>query len=347
VEAQPMLEPASKFLVDLDRGDLAALLPYSRVEFREIEYWEDGYRLTAIITSPPPFAAALAGLSSADKNRIREAIFATQEDQRVRSYSPQDAQFESSRELEYPEDEKLYPEVLLLIGQMISVATANKPVEEIDDHYRVRYRWIDAALRARGWEHENPFYDLWDWYYFWCERFPTQAAQRSHVPEAHQQARAIYKSILLKLIAVPPPPLVPKREPTGWERVDRTLEKCHQSLSTAKHSEDFQSIGLMCREVVISLGQAVYDRTRHAAEIDGVVIGDTDGARMIEAFVMNAASGEGNARLRKHAKASVDLAVELQHKRTADKRAAALCLEATASIANIVSILAGRRNRGS
>ncbi len=87
----------------------------------------------------------------------------------------------------------------------------------------------------------------------------------------------------------------------------------------------------------------MFDRTAHTTA-DGTVPSDTDAGRMIEGFLLNAASGGGNENVRRHARASLQLAVELQHKRTADFRAAALCLEATSSITNIIAILSGRRD---
>lgn len=46
----------------------------------------------------------------------------------------------------------------------------------------------------------------------------------------------------------------------------------------------------------------------------------------------------------KHARAAVDRAVELQHHRTASFRPAALCVEATSSVVNVIAILAGKRD---
>ena len=125
--------------------------------------------------------------------------------------------------------------------------------------------------------------------------------------------------------------------------MDRTLEKAHSRLSASVHEEDYQTIGLLCREILISLGQSVFDRTIHTTA-DGTVPSETDGGRMIEGFLLHVASGGSNESVRKHARASLQLAVELQHKRTADFRAAALCLEATSSITNIIAILSGRRD---
>jgi hypothetical protein len=100
----------------------------------------------------------------------------------------------------------------------------------------------------------------------------------------------MYQPIIDHMLAAPPP-LVQPREPTGWGRVDRTLSTAHRSLSAAEHEEEFQAIGLMCREVLISLGQAVYEPTKHETTIDDVEIGNSDGARMIQAFFNYGATG--------------------------------------------------------
>jgi hypothetical protein len=66
---------------------------------------------------------------------------------------------------------------------------------------------------------------------------------------------------------------------------------------------------------------------------------------MIESFLAQATTGGSNESVRRHAKAALQLAVELQHKRTANFRTAALCLEAVASVGSIVAILSGHRDR--
>lgn len=48
-------------------------------------------------------------------------------------------------------------------------------------------------------------------------------------------------------------------EPTGWRKVDRQLQEVRTRLATAKTEEQFQAVGLLCREVMISVGQAVFD----------------------------------------------------------------------------------------
>jgi hypothetical protein len=66
---------------------------------------------------------------------------------------------------------------------------------------------------------------------------------------------------------------------------------------------------------------------------------------MLEAFFEVELKGSANEDARRHAKAATQLAVALQHKRTADFTMAALCAEATSSVVNLLAVLSGRRGR--
>lgn len=130
--------------------------------------------------------------------------------------------------------------------------------------------------------------------------------------------------------------------PTGWQRVDRQLQEVRLRLDTAKSEEQFQTVGLLCREALISVAQAVFDPAQHPVA-DGVAPSDTDAARMLEAFLKQELRGSANEAARAHAKAALKFALALQHKRTADFRMAALCAEATSSIVNIAAVISGKR----
>ncbi|MEW6752597.1 MAG: hypothetical protein AB1505_16670 [Candidatus Latescibacterota bacterium] len=116
-------------------------------------------------------------------------------------------------------------------------------------------------------------------------------------------------------------------------------------LDSARHQEDYQSVGLLCREALISVAHAVYDPALHASP-DGVRPSTTDAGRMVESFSAQAAAGSAHEALRGHSRAALRLAAELQHRRTADYHAAALCLEAISSVTNTVAILSGQRDPG-
>jgi hypothetical protein len=78
--------------------------------------------------------------------------------------------------------------------------------------------------------------------------------------------------------------------------------------------------------------------------VDGVVPSDTDAKRRLEAYIAVEVRTNANEQARKHAKAALDLAVGLEHKRSATWRDAAMCLETTASVVRLLAIVEGRRD---
>lgn len=88
----------------------------------------------------------------------------------------------------------------------------------------------------------------------------------------------------------------------------------------------------------------IFDTAKHAT-LDGVAASPTDAKRMLEAYIAIELGGGVNEFVRKHAKAALDLAVQLQHRRTATFRDAAICVEATTSVVNLIAIIAGLRDR--
>ena len=131
-------------------------------------------------------------------------------------------------------------------------------------------------------------------------------------------------------------------EPSNpWSRVDRGIDDLRTRLGSAATEEQFQGIGLLCREVLISLAQAVYEAEQHGVS-DGGNPSQTDAKRMLDAFIATELRGSSNEELRAYARAAVNLAVALQHRRTAQLRDAALSVEATTSAVNLFGLLSGR-----
>ncbi|BAS32100.1 hypothetical protein [Dehalococcoides mccartyi] len=131
-------------------------------------------------------------------------------------------------------------------------------------------------------------------------------------------------------------------EPTGWIKVDRQLQEVISKLRSATTEEQYQSVGHMSREVLISLAEAVYNSSKHGT-LDGVSPSNTDAKRKLEAFIESELVGSANEEIRTYMKAALKLANTLQHHRTANYKIAALCAEATKSVVNIISILTDRK----
>lgn len=225
---------------------------------------------------------------------------------------------------------------------MIHVATGQEKIQIADDDYRKRRQLICEGLRERGVEDPNPYSDLWRWYEKWKSGdLPTYQSRRRYISDMydplidrlHNRSKRGLPSVGSELY----------EEPTGWVKVDRQLDNTKAKLETGTNEEDYQTVGLLCREVLISLAQAVYNPQVHISP-DGIVPSETDAKRMLEIYISVELRGGATEEARRYAKAALDSANSLQHRRTAEFRAAAMCAEATISVVNLVAIISGRRD---
>lgn len=219
---------------------------------------------------------------------------------------------------------------------MIAVATGGPRINEVNPEYETRRQKTKRALDKLSTEDPNPYSDLWSWYGKWSDgSLPTYQSRRRYIADLYQP--------LLDALRLGTRATVQPSDPTGWARVDRSVEKIIKTLETAKNEEDFQAVALLCREAIISLAQAVYDPEKHES-LDGVKPSPTDAKRMLESFIAETLKGDSHDYQRKFAKAAFDLTVNLQHRRTAVFRDAALCAEATRSIINVIAVISGQRD---
>jgi len=232
---------------------------------------------------------------------------------------------------------ELIKDVELQKGLMISVATGGPRIQQVNEAYKDRRLQIMSVLQEMGIQDPNPFGDLWNWYGKWSDgSLPTYQSRRKYITE-------LFQALIDNLMLLTQRKSIERVEPTGWVRVDRNVEKIIHLLESAANEEDFQAVGLLCREAIISLAQAVYNPELHQS-LDDINPSETDAKRMLESYISSELAGSSNEELRKYAKNAYQLAIVLQHKRTASFREAALCVEANRSLINIVAIISGRRD---
>lgn len=325
---------ARDFLDSLRRGDLSALLLHARVELGSTSGDFGGWQTLVVVRAPQPFAEALSKLPAHDRKRIAEAALSN------RTFDGQAPSDIIVKAVGDPMDgpATLLPNLILHREMMVATATGQQNIQEVDDYYTSRQARLMEGCAAAGIRYENPHASLWDWYHFWKEQgMETYAERRSYL-------RTLFAGPVAAAVGrVHNPSPVGEREPTGWARVDRSLGKAKAQLLTASTEEEWQAIGLLCREVLISLGQAVYDREVHGdTDEAGTRIGSTDARRQLVAWLQHRMPGGDSKEIRAHIKASIELAVHLQHRRTATRQLAALCSEATSSAVSVVAIIDGR-----
>ncbi len=236
-------------------------------------------------------------------------------------------------------DEQLIKEIEAQRSIMVAVATNGPRIQKVNQEYIQRRDRIGSELRRRGLKDPNSHGDLWAWYGRWSSGdMPSWALRRAHLSEMYQplidQIRIGQSATGAEMF----------EEPTGWPRVDRGIYEIRMRLEQAKTEEQFQAVGLLCRETLISTAQVVYDRQRHF-QTDGVEPSATDAKRMLDSYIAVELAGGTNEGTRRYVKAALTLANELQHRRSAEFRQAALCAEATTSVVNIVAIISGRRDQ--
>jgi len=235
------------------------------------------------------------------------------------------------------DDRNLLQAIEKMRDVLLSVSTGGDRIEAVNSVYKASYQSIDYELRTRGIANNVPFSDLWDWHARWSSGdLPSYRSRRTFVSELLDP---MLRAIRDRIAGVASPEV----EPRDWPKVDRTMTEARGRLAAARTEEQFQAVGLLCREALISLAQAVYVPERHPS-LDGVAPSSTDAKRMLESYCAKEMEGAVNKVARAHARAAVELAVELQHKRTAEFRAATLCTEATASVINVIAIASGRRD---
>lgn len=220
--------------------------------------------------------------------------------------------------------------------QMIAVATGGPRIQEVNQQYIERRHTIHSFLLSAGLEDPNPYGDLWGWYGKWSAELPNYRSRREYLIELFRSTIETLARRAAGRVSEP------AAAPTGWARVDRGVDALRRRLETAGTEEEFQTVGLLCRETLISLGQAVFDSEKHPTS-DGTKPSETDGYRMIEAFIATELGGGSNEIIRSHVKSALKLANDLQHRRTAAPRDAHLCAEATRTVVNLVAIISGRR----
>lgn len=131
--------------------------------------------------------------------------------------------------------------------------------------------------------------------------------------------------------------IIEKMSSTGWERVDRTISEIKNRLAVASTEEQYQAIGMLSRETLITIAQQVFDASKHKT-LDGVDASNLDAKRMLEAYLQYELSSSSE-KARKFAKSAVDFSNQLTHDRNATKLDASMCLVAVISVASLIKTI--------
>jgi hypothetical protein len=226
----------------------------------------------------------------------------------------------------------LIEKINYLKNTMISVSTGGSKIQSVEEQYRQIYNEIKKVLKKLDIENPNNYDSLWNWYGKWSNDFPTYQERRNYINGIFNQLLNILSDEDdTKMVNI-------KVDLSGWEKINRSIIEINKREKQAQNEEQYQAVGMLCREIIITLAQIVYDPVKHIST-DGVEISKTDSMRMIDAYLTVILGGDKSAELRTYVKSTNKLANSLTHKRTATKKDMLLCTSAVTALVNIIGIL--------
>lgn len=330
-----------KYFIEQGDVDLAELLSSANISVEEVDYdnWNGGlyiYQLLYEINIKNFINIQQKLVEICEKIKVVAELFWNFSNNQVLGsvkIAPLATQYVNWNDLPSGVDKKVVLSSIEEIKElMISVSTGVTRIENEQTRYKLLFNKISEWLNIIKIENPNDLNDLWEWYARWKKGdLSSYVSRRNFISQLYQALIETIKKSDENLS-------LNDHELTGWERVDRSIYEMKKVLMNGKNEENFQMVGMLGRETLITIAQQVYNDEIHKT-LDEIIPSSTDSKRMLEAFVNHELQGGSNERTRKFAKAAVDLANHLTHDRTANRRDAIICISAVAAIASIIKTI--------
>ena len=216
---------------------------------------------------------------------------------------------------------------------LIQIGTGVLRIQDVNDQYKEGHQRLCQLLKKICLSNPNTYDDLWDWYNDYnIRKLSTYQSRRAYIKTLYSEIIDVISESKQQDASLA------EYIPIGWEKVDDAIVRMKEILINASLTEDYQSVGMFGREVLITLAQLVFNKDKHPS-IDGTDIGKSDAKRMLEAYLSFCLKHRENPREIRFAKAAVDFANELTHNRTATAIDAELCYSAVSTTVNIIRII--------
>lgn len=336
---KPVLNTSIRLLSEQGEDKIVSLLNSSTVYASQTHHdsWNGGidYYTVYIEVSVPDFASIQSQIDSFEQkilDSLNTVIRNTENDSFSQVIiSPSLANSVDWTLLNIPKQE-LVDGIEFLNNTMVSVATGRQTIEEADPDYKKIHIKVNSALNSIGVENPNKYRSLWEWYGKWKRDFETYQERRDYISNLY---KPIYDLLAedheFKVVDV-------NIDLTDWDKIKFAITEIKKREKAATRIEQFQAVGTLCRELIITLAQTVYNEVDHPS-LDGVKVSKTDANRMLESYIKAVLSGKENEELRSYAKSTNKLANWLTHKRSSTKRDMMLCTSATLTLVNFIGVL--------
>jgi hypothetical protein len=208
-------------------------------------------------------------------------------------------------------------------------------IRDVNDEYKDRRSRIRSQLKALGLEDPNPWSDLWLWYGHYKDNpgLASYQDRRELVLRTYQPLLDALENIgerrLGTGITAPA---------TGWTEVDRQVGQLRESYARAETPEQYRQVGLLCRDIFISLGHVVFDPDKHLPA--GAAMPKRDDAKnRLEWAVRSEYRGESGEKMRGLVRATLEFVQPVVHDRTHDRTKAMIAADATVHLVKVLAAL--------
>jgi len=193
-------------------------------------------------------------------------------------------------------------------------------------------------------------YEVWDVHTvkerYWVISSPTNLYAQSHFPSADYTLS--FHVGLMARVGARREPDVPddeqQRSAAAWRRWTQAAE----AMDAADEAEDFQAVGMRCRECLLELVRGMADDEMVPSGADRPKAADFNGrTELIAAHVASGASAQELRRhLRSTAKSTLDYVNWLTHATAAARFDAMIAVESTALVLTLMGAAVIRKERG-
>jgi hypothetical protein len=216
---------------------------------------------------------------------------------------------------------------------LVDVACREADFKQVNDESKSRRRRMRGELKEVGLDDPNPWPDLWNWYGYYSRNLPSYQERREHILSTYQPLLDALDGLEDRRVGTGIATAA-----TGWTEVDRQVAALHGRYARARTPEDFRQIGLLCRDIFISLGHVIFDGRRHLSTGKAEPrLDDTKGR--LELALAVEYGGEKNERLRKLVRSTWEFVQPVVHDRTDDATLAMIAADATLHLQKVLAAL--------
>lgn len=214
---------------------------------------------------------------------------------------------------------------------LINVGIGEVNINDVNDEYMSSFASITLQMGKAKIKYPNEFANLWEWHNYWkVNQLTTYSERRSFIYN-------LFDSIL-RLLENQTDQTLLNHEPTGWVQIDKDIKKMANLLKTNPTNSECSMVGHIARATMNKIGHEVYDYIGVDKE-NGEKPGFDDSKRILSNFIADVLPGSSNERVRKYARAAIELTPSVDHNQQATILDAKLCYISVSTVANIIKLL--------